>query len=137
MTEEKGSSSPLAKAVMDRNYGRVAQLLVQGEAVDSTDHAGRSALWVAVASNNYPIANLLLDHGADIWFADDMGFAVVAFPYVSKNKLGSEDALEQARFIRRVREAGCPWPPYLPDVVEKMREEGKWPPRTQSPSPAQ
>ena len=122
-------STPLAQAVAERELDTVAALLAGGAEADSCDERGETALMIAVATDQYRIANLLVDHGADVWFADTLGYTPAAFAHNSRLIVQSEEGRELTRFIDQLRLVGYPWPPPDRIQVQEMRRKGRWPPR--------
>lgn len=122
-------STPLADAVVHQRADVVAQLLVSGASPDSVDERGTSALILATATDQFVIANMLLDHRANIWAADKLGYTAAIYAKTSHVPDESEEGKARRQVIDRLRAAGYPWPPPWPDDVKALREAGQWPPQ--------
>ncbi len=129
MTAMPPGSTPLANAVVHQRPDIVAQLLAAGAPPDSADERGTSALLLATATDQFVIANLLLDHKANIWATDKLGYTAAIYAYTSHVPDDSPDGEARRKLIARLQTAGYPWPPPWPDDVKAMREAGQWPPQ--------
>jgi hypothetical protein len=118
----------LAQAVADRRYEDVRHLLEAGASPDDRDERGVSALLVAAESNQFRMANLLIDHGADVWTAEKLGFTVANLSVHERVDPTSAEGIARSRLIGRLRALGYPWPPPNSLTVERLMREGRWPP---------
>ncbi|KUL95743.1 hypothetical protein DK26_11815 [Bosea sp. WAO] len=128
MITPRPGSTPLAQAVVNRDLALVEKLLAVGAPPDSADERGQSALTLATATDQYRMANLLVAHGANIWFADRLGFTPAIFAQYSRLRPDSEEGRALRQFISLLQKAGYPWPPATPPEVKALREAGRWPP---------
>ena len=91
---------------------------------------GNTALWTAIASEQYEIADLLMDHGASGWVVGgEGGTAALTLsrggPIVFAGE--GQDALREKLLARMKAVPGTPWPP--PDVLtmRKLMLAGDFP----------
>lgn len=122
--------SDLAAAVANRDIDEVEGLLTAGANPDDRDHIGEEAILSATASDQFRIANLLADHGANIWATDELGFTPGNFTAASIVLPDSIEGRARERFIERLRAAGYPWPPHGSNDVMALRSAGQWPPHS-------
>ena len=66
-------SQDMFKAIENRDYDGLREILKQGEPADQHDAKGMTPLWKAVHKNDTISINLLLEHGADINFLEKRG----------------------------------------------------------------
>lgn len=121
-------SSPLANAVVNKRPDAVQQLLASGESPDSVDERGTTALVLAAATDQFVIANMLVDQNANIWAASKLGYTAAIYANTSHIPDDSEEGQARLRLIERLKAAGYPWPPPWPDDVMELRSAGQWPP---------
>lgn len=69
-------------AVMNGDTEQVKHLLEKGALVDETDTEGRTPLMAAVYQNHVPIAEVLIQHGADLYAIDKSGYSVLYYAAV-------------------------------------------------------
>lgn len=118
----------LAQAVAEQDIEKVRALLQNGADPNDCDERGVQALLIATATDQFRVANLLLDHKADIWVSRKLGFTPGDYAVERRMREGSVEDVARQEFIRRLRLAGYPWPPPSPDEVVELRRTGRWPP---------
>lgn len=69
-------------AVMNGDTEQVKQLLEAGALVDETNAEGRTPLMAAVYQNHVPIAEVLIQHGADLYAIDKSSYSVLYYAAV-------------------------------------------------------
>lgn len=91
---------------------------------------GHTALWTAVASEQYEIADLLMDHGASGWVVEGSG----GTPALTLSRGGpvvfggkGQDALRQKLLDRMKAVPGVPWPPPGVLAMRKLVLAGDFP----------
>ncbi len=123
-----GKSENLVDAVMMEDSSRVEQLIAEGAPLEEADHKGQTALIIAAKTDQFEIAELLLNAGADPFAVSQFGWTAGYAVQTSKLQRGPEfDARE--RVARLLEERGYPVPgPDKPDI-KKMVASGNWPPQ--------
>lgn len=113
--------------------GKGAMMLLLRHGLDPNregPNGGQTALWTAIASEQYEIAELLMDHGASGWVVAGSG----GTPALTLSRGGpiafggpDQDARRQALLDRMKAVPGTPWPP--PDVLtmRKLVLAGEFP----------
>lgn len=123
-------ASQLASAVSDRRVDVVKELLSSGANPNDKDERGEEALLIATSTDQFTIANLLVEHGANIWVASKLGFTPGLLAYTTHLPPGSVEGQACEEFVNKLKNAGYPWPPPWQDEVAAMRNTGAWPPST-------
>jgi hypothetical protein len=121
-------TGPLRTAIELNSLGGVRMLLDFHADPNAAESNGRRPLHIALDTEHFRIAELLLDRGADPWAVDhggaNLGSAVTA-PMVTGAP--AEDAARQ-RLVARL--ARLRWPNPVPGfaAVRALAAEGHWPP---------
>ena len=71
--DQQALDTMLIQATEFRDIESVKQHLGQGPSIEMQDEKGRTVLIAAAYRNNLPIANLLIEAGADVSLADSKG----------------------------------------------------------------
>lgn len=129
MTPAPPGSSPLANAVVNREPAIAVQLLDSGASANSTDERGTAVIILAAVTDQYRLANVLVQRGANVWAADSMGYTAAIYASTSRIADESEEGQARLAFISTLRAAGYSWPPPWPKDVLAMQAAGQWPPR--------
>lgn len=107
---------------------RVDLLLRYGADIATTDEIGGQPLHIALDMERFPIAELLIDRGADLWAIDgtgcNLGTAVTA-PLTTPDRA---DAAAQDRLSQRALQAGWPDPVLSVAALRQAALDGAWPP---------
>lgn len=121
---------PMLGAVMHSRTGEVRRLAEQGIGLNERDPASHATpLITAGMTDQWPAAEILIDHGADIWAHDEFGFTIGVPCMNSRILRGSEEDKARLRVIEKLKARGFPLPPPSLDEVLAMDEAGNWPPR--------
>lgn len=91
--------------------------------------SGDTPLWLAVATEQYAIAHLLMDRGANPWLIDGSG-ASTAWTLARGGPIvfgGGEQGDLYAKLIERAKLPGVPWPPPDLEEMRRMVMNGRWP----------
>lgn len=121
-------SDSLVDAVLNEDGGQVATLIEQGAPLEEEDHRGQTALVLAAATDQFRIAEQLIEAGADPFAADDFGWTAGYAAQTSNLQRGPEfEAKQRVKALLEAR--GFPFPSPDTDQVKTMVAEGKWPPR--------
>lgn len=122
------ASDSLIAAVYDRDARRVRELIASGANLEERKSDGSTPLLLAVESDQFEIAEALIDAGADIWatseFGDSVGWAT------EKSRLGpGRDGDARRRVLIKLRARGFPFPAQHRSVVLRQIQAGAWPPK--------
>ncbi len=126
MTEYK--TQGLVEAVMHEDEPRVRQLITAHANLEEQDGDEQTPLLIAAISDQYIIAEMLLDAGASIWAKSDFGWTVGYAAQSSKLTGGAENQA-RLRVIEKLKARGFPFPAEHPTVIEAKAAKGLWPPR--------
>ncbi len=107
--------------------------LAAGANPNEKDDRGNPALVLAAATDQYRMANLLLDKGADTYATDDFGLLAGTLASQSRVQTESVEGKALAVFVASLKARGHPWPPPGPKEVQRLKGEAKWPPRPGEP----
>lgn len=114
----------LIDAVYDTSRKGVERLIAQGADLEVTKSDGSTPLLLAVETDQFDIAEKLINAGANIFavsgFGDSVGYAV-------ENSNVNSEARE--RVLKLLESKGFPFPAAHRTEVIKMVETGKWPPK--------
>ena len=113
-------------AIDERNVAAVDALLATGAFIDEQDFEGRTPLITATVTDQFVIAEKLIDRGADVMAADQFGTSALEFIATSREVDYSPDGQARLRIVARIEAAGLPYPPPPRDMVVKLRESGMW-----------
>ncbi len=121
-------TGPLRTAIELNSLGGVRMLLDFHADPNAMESNARRPLHIALDTEHFRIAELLLDRGADPWAVDhggaNLGSALVA-PMVTR---APEEDAARRRLLARLPQIGWPQPvPGFADV-RKLAAEGHWPP---------
>lgn len=121
----------LTDLIKRRDLAAVETALNAGANPNVKDADGDPAMVLATATDQYRIANLLLQKGADIYATDDFGLSPALLADQSRILPESVEGHARAAFVAALRAHGHPWPPPNPKQVMRMKAEGRWPPAPQ------
>lgn len=128
----KEGEAKVDKAVEAVTNGDLAKLeiaLREGGNANAADKRGVPALMIAVGSDQFRAANMLVASGADIWIVDDFGATPAHMALLARLEPGSPEGDARDLFIVHLREAGYPWPPPTPAQILEAKKAGHWPPK--------
>lgn len=117
----------LIDAVMERDKGQVADLIRQGAPLEETDIEGQTALILAATTDQFEIAEILLDAGADPFAVSQFGWTAGYATQISKLQRGPEFEAMQ-RVTQKLEARGYPMPGPEKAQIKAMVGEGNWPP---------
>ncbi|OMJ32516.1 hypothetical protein BSZ14_08025 [Sphingomonas sp. Sph1(2015)] len=83
----------------------------------------------ATWTDQWPVVEILVDHGADIWAHDEFGITAGQRTITSLILRGSDEDKARLRVIEKLRARGYPFPPSDPDTILALEKAGKWPPK--------
>jgi hypothetical protein len=129
--QKKGGVNSFHEVSAFGHIGAAMMLLRHRLDLQWQDQFGADHLDTAVTMQQYRIAELLIDKGANPWRiggAGNMAVQYFAKPLVIQNK--AEDAARLrllARFEKEASEKGLPWPPPDAQTVRQKVLAGDWP----------
>ena len=127
------SNGSLVQATMDQSESRVRALVAAGADLNEADRKQQTALLIAAKTDQFEIAEILIDAGANVMAASRFGWTV-GYAAETSRIAGGPDAEARLRVLAKLRAEGFPFPSPHPDQVKAMLAAGTWPPRA-SPAP--
>lgn len=116
-------------AINYRNVAAVERLARTGRSVEERNELGATPLISAASSDQFRIAQILVDAGADVFASDRFGVTVGEMVWNSKVKPGSPEGKAREELIAVLRARGFPLPPPSRKQVLELVKAGAWPPR--------
>jgi hypothetical protein len=115
-------------AVLDRSPEDVRRLAQRGEGVNMRDQFdGATPVIRAAETGHWSSAEVLLDHGADIWAHHQSGVTVALASTMSDVPKGSREDQARLRVIQKLKARGYPGPMEAEEVLA-LDKAGQWPP---------
>ncbi|WP_233140374.1 ankyrin repeat domain-containing protein [Acetobacter sp. DsW_063] len=128
-TAEEMQSSAMMGAVMEGSADDVRALAEKNVGINDVYSGQRTTpLIVAATTDQWPSAEVLIDHGADIWAHDRFGVTAAQMTVNSRILPGTSEDQARLRVIEKMKAQGYPFPPPDSDTVLQLEKEGKWPP---------
>jgi hypothetical protein len=121
-------SDSVLKAVLNRDEGNVRALVAARANLEERDVDASTPLLLASETNQFVIAEVLIDNGANIWATSEFG-DTVGFVAERSRLAGGADFEARARVLEKLKARGFPFPAEQPAVVEEKLKRGEWPPR--------
>lgn len=119
---------PMLGAVMYSETDEVRRLAKQGVGLEERDPADQATPMITAAqTDQWPVVEILIDHGADIWAHDKFGITTAQRTIDSRILRGSDEDKARLRVIAKLKAAGYPFPPPEPEQVLALDKAGKWP----------
>jgi len=125
---DAGKPDELLEAVMNRQASRVAELLVRQPDLDARNKQLDTPLTLATVSDQFVIAEMLIDAGADVFAHNKFGWTAGFAAQTSRLDPGTEEGDARQRVIAKLRSKGFPWPAPDPDAVKQLVSADAWPP---------
>lgn len=82
----------------------------------------------AAATDQWPVVEILTDHGADIWVHDKFGITTAQRTLTSRILRGSPEDAARLGVIEKPKARGYPFPSSSRAEVLVLDKEAKWPP---------
>ena len=128
-TVDKSQIMPMLGAVMHSNTEQVRRLAEQHLGLDEREPADQSTPIIAAAqTDQWPVVEILLDHGASIWAHDQFGITMPQRTVTSRILRGSKEDEARLRVIEKLKARGYPFPPPNAEEVLALDKAGQWPP---------
>ncbi|PTQ58805.1 hypothetical protein C8J45_1188 [Sphingomonas sp. PP-CE-3G-477] len=125
----KAAIMPMLGAVMHSETEEVLRLAKQGIGLDEREPADQSTpMIVASGSDQWPVVEILVDHGANIWAHDQFGITMAQMAVTSRILPGSNEDKARLRVIEKLKARGYPFPPPGRAEILALEKDGKWPP---------
>jgi hypothetical protein len=125
----KSAIMPMLGAVMHSETEEVRRLAEQGIGLDEREPADQSTpMIVASGSDQWPVVEILVDHGANIWAHDQFGITMAQMAVTSRIIPGSNEDKARLRVIEKLKTRGYPFPPPGRAEILALEKDGKWPP---------
>lgn len=120
---------PMIGAVMTSDTDEVRRLAAKGIGLNErAPENGATPMIDASDTDQWPVVEILIDHGADIWAHDEFGITTAQRTITSRILRGSDEDKARLRVIEKLKARGYPFPPPDPDAVLALDKAGKWPP---------
>ena len=121
---------PMIGAVMYSDTDKVRELAAKGIGLNERAPEDQATPMIRAAqSDQWPVVEILIDHGADIWPHDEFGITAAQRTITSRILRGSDEDKARLRVIEKLKARGYPFPPPDPDTVLALEKAGKWPPK--------
>lgn len=118
----------LITAVMDQNKRQVKRLIRNGADLEVSNQKETTPLILAAKTDQFRIAEILLNAGANPFAVSLFGWTVGYAAQTSRLIRGPEFKALQ-RVTAKIQECGYPMPGPDKPEIEKMVEQGNWPPK--------
>ncbi len=125
----KAAIMPMLGAVMHSETEEVRRLAEQGIGLDERYPANQATpMIMASGSDQWPVVEILVDHGANIWAHDQFGTTMAQMTVTSRILPGSDEDKARLRVIEKLKARGYPFPPPGRAEILALEKDGKWPP---------
>jgi hypothetical protein len=120
---------PMLGAVMTSDVEEVRRLAAKGVGLNERDPAEQATPMIEAAEiDQWPMVEILIDHGADVYAHDQFGITAPPYTLTSRVLRGSEEDKARLRVIDKLKARGYPWPPPKAEEVLALAKAGRWPP---------
>lgn len=121
---------PMTGAVQNSDTEEVRRLAEKHQGLDerNPDDQGTPMIYAA-GTDQWPVVEILVDHGADIWAHSEFGDTAASYTLDSRILRGSAEDQARLRVIEKLKARGYPFPPPGRDEVLALDKAGKWPPQ--------
>ena len=120
---------PMLGAVMNSEAEEVRRLAEKGIGLNERDPADQGTPMIEAAqTDQWPVVEILVDHGADIWAHNEFGITAAQRTLTSRILRGSKEDQARVRVIEKLKARGYPYPPPDADAVLALDKAGRWPP---------
>lgn len=120
---------PMLSAVMHDGPEEVRRLAEQHIGLDEREPADQSTPMIfAAKTDQWPVVEILIDHGADIWAHNQFGITAAQRTLTSRILPGSAEDQARLRVIDKLKARGYPFPPPGRAEVLALDGRGEWPP---------
>lgn len=129
-TMNKKNVMPMLGAVMYSETEEVRRLAKQGIGLEERDPANQATPMITASdTDQWPVVEILIDHGADIWAHDQFGITTAQRTITSRILRDSDEDKARLRVIEKLKAASYPFPPPGSEQVLALDKAGQWPPQ--------
>jgi len=129
-TVNQAGIQPMLGAVMNDGPEEVRALAEKHIGLNERNPANQSTPMITAATvDQWPMVEILIDHGADIWAHNEFGDTAASYTLDSRILPGSDEDKARLRVIEKLKARGYPFPPPGRDDVLALDKAGKWPPQ--------
>ena len=126
---DRARIQPMLGAVMHSDTVEVLRLAELHAGLDERlPDVGETPMIFASQTDQWPVVEILIDHGADIWAHDRFGITTAQATVTSRILRGSDEDRARVRVIATLQARGYPFPPPDPDRILELERLGRWPP---------
>ncbi len=120
---------PMLGAVQHSDTETVRKLAEQHIGLDERNPDDQSTPMIeGSGSDQWPVVEILVDNGADIWSHNEFGITMAQMAVTSRILRGSKEDQARLRVIEKLKARGYPFPPPSAEEVLALDKAGKWPP---------
>ena len=119
----------MLEAVSDRDEVTVRRFAAARSGLDERNEIGATPLIVATTSNQFVIAEVLVDAGADVFAIDKFGVTAGLAAETSRLRAGTVEGDARERVLAKMKARGFPFPAPPFKQVKAMADKGHWPPQ--------
>ena len=120
---------PMLGAVQHSDTEKVRRLAEKKIGLEEREPGSNATpIIVASGSDQWPVIEVLVDHGADIWAHDQFGITMAQRTSTSRILRGSKEDEARLRVIEKLKARGYPFPPPNAEEVLALDKAGQWPP---------
>ena len=129
MADGQDNAANAMYAVEQRDPAAAQQAASARRGLEQRDESGNTPFLKALASGQFIIAEILLDHGADPWAVDEFGLTAGHRLAANPWGPGTIEGDAKQRVTAKLSARGFPLPPPPQEEVLAMAASGRWPPR--------
>ena len=121
------TNKTLIDAVRYRDLTLVEKLIQQDVDLEQRDHRGSTPLRIAAGSDQFVIAEKLIEAGADPFTMDSLYITAAGGVENSSLTPDSPDGAARVRLLEVFKEKGITFPVPSPQEMPQALEDGRWP----------
>ena len=126
---DRSQIMPMLGAVQHSETDEVRRLAEKHVGLDERNPDDQATPMIeASTSDQWPVVEILLDHGAAIWADDQFGVTMAQMAVTSRILPGSAEDKARLRVIAKLKARGYPLPPPDSNQVLALNKAGQWPP---------
>ena len=126
---DKSAILPMIGAIQHSDTDEVRRLAALHQGLEERNPDDQATPMIqASGSDQWPVVEILVDHGANIWAHDQFGVTMAQMAVTSRILPGSAEDQARLRVIDKLKARGYPFPPPNADQVLALDKAGRWPP---------